>query len=263
MNNLNLFTKIPSIGQIRSHMQTLQRGAFSPLDDVGTTLWWDPSITSSISHTLNQIDQINDLSGNNKHGTSSLTNRPLTNTMIVNGMNYIKNDGSNDHLSCPSIDFATTDEMTIYTVVRKLADHGGGYSGIVSVSPTVESLSGSWYQLFESDNSRPVGGEGNIGFGSNSPSMGTRDSGQTLANDVTKVITVQTSKNNNSSRIWINSTEVASGNDDATLVSSPIHFGRLGLAAFNGGIGEVIVNNQIISDERVLETISYLMSRWV
>lgn len=56
-------------------------------------MWIDPADTASINHTVNLVNQINDKSGNARHPTSTLTQRPTTNTRTINGLNALDFSG--------------------------------------------------------------------------------------------------------------------------------------------------------------------------
>jgi len=56
-------------------------------------MWLDPADTASINHTANLVNQINDKSGNARHATSTLTQRPISNTRTINSLNALEFSG--------------------------------------------------------------------------------------------------------------------------------------------------------------------------
>jgi hypothetical protein len=69
---------------------------YTAIDQVATPfLWIDPSNTSSITHSANNVTQINDLTGNGRHATqANTTHSPTTNTDTINGLNTLRFNGT-------------------------------------------------------------------------------------------------------------------------------------------------------------------------
>jgi len=69
---------------------------YTTINQVATPfLWIDPSNTSSITHSSNNVTQINDLTGNGRHATqSNTTHSPTTNTDTLNGLNVLRFNGT-------------------------------------------------------------------------------------------------------------------------------------------------------------------------
>lgn len=88
--------------------------------------WWDASDTGSISDTGGLVDQINDLSGNGYHLTSSGVNRPTTGTRTKNSLNVLDHDG-NDYLSRAAMPVAASQSVIIMGVA--IVDSTTGSTG--------------------------------------------------------------------------------------------------------------------------------------
>lgn len=146
------------------------RGGWNPLQLANLAGWWDASRLSSITSTGSLVDQLDDLSGNGRHFTSSGADRPDTGTSARNGHNVIVFD-NDEFLSQPSFDpsrtnfavfgvasctqgsgnrvwfsFGTNDHvgMTFHAAA------GGGtgvlFGGIAWIQDGVSRADGTWHQ---------------------------------------------------------------------------------------------------------------------
>lgn len=96
---------------------------FIPTDISSLSLWLDASDTSTIIHTSNKVSQWNDKSSTGLNVVQSIdANRPLTNTVTLNGKNVLSFDGVNDILLNTSNNlFASINGFGLYAVVRNTA----------------------------------------------------------------------------------------------------------------------------------------------
>lgn len=100
-------------------VSTVAAAGFAPSDIAGLVGWWDASDTGSITHSSGEVTQWSDLSGGGFHVTNaSGTDRPLTGTRTVNGLNAIDFDGTNDLLDYAGSPpwYASGGESTIFIV---------------------------------------------------------------------------------------------------------------------------------------------------
>lgn len=72
---------------------------FDPKSISGLAGWWDASVASSVSLNSGEVQQWDDLSGNNRHALQSVANnQPTYRTSVRNGKNAIEFNGSTDFL---------------------------------------------------------------------------------------------------------------------------------------------------------------------
>lgn len=114
--------------------------------------WYDPSDQTTLFSTHdsttpgvavgNPVGKILDKSGRGNHATqSTLAARPVL-QVDENGLPYLLFDGIDDCLFTSSINFASTDKMTVWAGVRKVTDSQLGI--IIELSTTVASNNGSF-----------------------------------------------------------------------------------------------------------------------
>lgn len=76
--------------------QLAQPPVYTTISQIATPhVWLDPSNTSSITHSSNNVTQINDLSGNGRHATqANTTYSPITNSHTINSLNVLRFNGA-------------------------------------------------------------------------------------------------------------------------------------------------------------------------
>lgn len=138
-----------TIGKIFANNE--QGFAYDPNDL--TTMWQDQAKLLPVTGEGQPVWHILDKSGNNNHAfaTSSAT-RPILRKNAITGAYYLAFDGSDDFLVTNSINFTSTDKISLFAGVRKLADSP---QIIAELSASI-SYSGSFYVLAGSG----VGGNG-------------------------------------------------------------------------------------------------------
>jgi hypothetical protein len=110
-------------------------GAFSPrkLFTSGVAgAWYDPSDfstlfqdnagTTPVTATGQSVGRILDKSGNANHATQATAASKPTLQQTAGGLYYLSFDGSNDSMSTSSINFSSTDKMSVCTGVTKSSD---------------------------------------------------------------------------------------------------------------------------------------------
>lgn len=109
-----------------------EQGAWYDPSDL-TTMFQDTAGTTPVTAAGQAVARINDKSGNGNHATqATLANRPTF--QIENGCSYLLFDGSNDSLSTSSINFTATDNITVFSGLRKLSDVNRGVFVELSVN---------------------------------------------------------------------------------------------------------------------------------
>lgn len=109
---------------------------FAPTDIAGLAAWYDASDTATITDAGGgAVSAWADKSGNGFTATEA-TNRPITGTRTINGLNVLDFDGSNDLLSSslPADDIT----QTLFAVVE-IDDFAGNFRTILGAN-----LSGGW-----------------------------------------------------------------------------------------------------------------------
>lgn len=88
-----------------------------------TTMWQDQAKLLPVTGEGQPVWHILDKSGNNNHAfaTSSAT-RPILQRNATTGAYYLAFDGADDFLQTNNIDFTATDEVSLFTGVRKFSD---------------------------------------------------------------------------------------------------------------------------------------------
>ena len=99
-----------------------EQGFFYDPSDL-STMFQDAAGTVPVSGVGQPVWHILDKSGNNNHAfaTSSAT-RPILQRNATTGAYYLAFDGADDFLVTNSIDFTSTDKVSLFAGVRKLSD---------------------------------------------------------------------------------------------------------------------------------------------
>jgi hypothetical protein len=116
----------------------------------GPKVWFDPSDISTLSQDSagttpvaaagDGIGRIMDKSGAGNHATQTTTpSRPLWQTT------YAAFDGTDDSWATPSVDFTSTNKVTVVAGVRKNSDAATG--ALVELSPNAGANAGAFYLL--------------------------------------------------------------------------------------------------------------------
>ena len=100
-----------------------QGGWYDPSDM--STMFQDSAGTVPVTAAGQSVGRILDKSGNGNHATqASAVNKPIL--QESGGLYYLQFDGVDDFLSTGSIDFTSTDKMTVVAGLRKLSDAATG-----------------------------------------------------------------------------------------------------------------------------------------
>lgn len=99
-----------------------------------TTMYQDAAGTIPVTGVGQPVGLMKDKSGRGNHARQTVSaSRPILRQNITTGANYLEFDGSDDFLRAASIDFTSTDKVTVVTVIKKqteaeavIIDHGIG-----------------------------------------------------------------------------------------------------------------------------------------
>ena len=200
---------------------------------------------------------VRELPGN--HATqATAASRPVL-KQDANGKYYLFFDGVDDSLSTGSIDFTSTDKMTVFAGVRKLSDAATGL--VVELSSSAVDNPGT-FNIFA-----PVTGSADYRF----TSKGVTSSDAIAAPGTntaprTSVLVGTGSISTDSSILRINGVQAAtSATDQGTgnYSSNPLYIGRRGGTSlpFNGHLYSLIVRGAQSSDSQIASAESYVNSK--
>jgi len=92
---------------------------WTPLNAVGLKAWFDAADASTITDTSGEVDQLDDKSGNGEDLTATLTERPITGTRTINGLNVLDWDGVNDKLTRASrMGLGANPDLMVFVVME-------------------------------------------------------------------------------------------------------------------------------------------------
>ena len=104
---------------------------WTPLDASNQAQICDPANPNTITNISDEVQQLNDLSGNNRHWKApTATNRPATNGLTLNGLNVIE-FGANDYMELDSGD-RYNEAQTVLLVMRGGTSNSSMLTGTLS-----------------------------------------------------------------------------------------------------------------------------------
>ena len=120
-----------------------EQGAWYDPSDF-STMFQDAAGTTPVTGAGQSVGRILDKSGRGNHATqANASNKPILQS--IGGKLALVFDGVDDFLSTGSIDFTSTDKMTVVAGVRKLSDAAGGM--LLELSANFNGTAGSLYLL--------------------------------------------------------------------------------------------------------------------
>jgi hypothetical protein len=238
----------------------------------GYKLWLDATDSATITASGGAVSQWNDKSGNASNFTQGTgANQPTTGTRTINSKNVIDFDGTNDFLSCPSSTglfkyLHTTTGGTTFVVA--VVDDSAGDKGLFASSQFASAQIGAVLQIngTERTDIAIVRGESGVVTA--------------LVTDLTTLTVGSpfylTNKFDGGNATAANRLKeslnggVFNGSNAATNAASSSNstydmaVGSLGSGSsvFNGGIGEVIFYEGILSNGDIALVQSYLATKW-
>ena len=144
-----------------------------------TTLFQDAAGTTPVTAVEQPVGRVLDKSGRGNHlSQSTSTARPVL-KQDANGCYYLKFDGTDDSLSSGSIDFTSTDKMSVFLGLRKLSNAAQGM--VCEISTAVSGNAGSF-------NIQSPGSNGNDYFVTARGSIGTTGVSEIVSAPDTSII---------------------------------------------------------------------------
>lgn len=109
-----------------------------------TTMFQDAAGTVPVTAVGQPIGLIMDKSGRNNHARqTNSASRPILRQNATTGAYYLEFDGSDDFLVTNSINFTSTDKISLFTGVQKLSDVSAAI--LCELSLNINSYNGSFY----------------------------------------------------------------------------------------------------------------------
>ena len=154
-------TVIGALGAAKTGFETSVRNLFAN-NEQGfvydpndlSTMYQDAAGTIPVTAAGQPVGLIRDKSGCGNHAFQTTSaSRPILQRNATTGAYYLKFDGADDFLQTNNIDFTSTDKMSLFTGVTKLAD---ALQIIAELSPNTLVNAGSFYLVLGTD----AGGNG-------------------------------------------------------------------------------------------------------
>jgi hypothetical protein len=250
---------------------------FLPTDISGIKLWLDAADTSTITLSGSQVTQWNDKSGNGYNfAQSTAGNRPLSGTRTINSKNVIDFDGTDDRLvnsnaksvwtfmhSADSTFFwagvTDTTNLDVYlmgdgigTGSQRAWEMGLTATGLLTASVMNGINGGSVGTVMGTDSTTSYTTSPFYASLKSSPSAATASRGffryKNGANEGSNAYTAS-----------------ASGSDSPNDMSIGMTYyptNTTWYGPFNGGMGEIIVYNSVLSDADMTRVQNYLAAKW-
>ena len=206
------------------------------------------------------IDNISvrELLGNHAYRTNSAS-RPILRKNAVTGANYLEFDGTDDFLQTSSINFTSTDKVSLFVGVRKLSDSSAGM--VLEFSDNINLNTGTFYITAGRDYAL-------VGYASASRGSATLNTNLaaksfTYPSPDNAVLSATHNILGSLSTIRRNGVVGVSGAESkgaGTFGNYPLYIGRRGGTSlpFNGhiygliGVGKLVSNNETVAIEKEL-----------
>jgi hypothetical protein len=236
----------------------------------GYKLWLDATDASSITAVGGAVSQWNDKSGNASNFTQGTgANQPTTGSRTINSKNVIDFDGTNDFLSCPSSTglfkyLHTSTGGTTFVVA--IVDDTAASKGLFGSSQFASAEIGACLQITSAEKTELAivkgGSSVAVAFDVNILTAGSAfylsnkwDGGNATASNRLKESLNGTAFAGNNAVTNTPSTSNSTYDMAVGAVGS-------GTSPWNGGIGEVIFYEGILSAGDITSVQSYLASKW-
>jgi hypothetical protein len=226
-----------------------------------STLFQDSAGTTPVTAVEQPVGKILDKSGRGNHATQATSaSRPVL-KQDTNGKYYLFFDGVDDSLSTGSIDFTSTDKMTVFAGVRKLSD--ANQAIVVELSAALALNNGSF--SMQAPSATPA--TNLFYFGSKGTAIGAVNAtSAAFAAPKSAVMTGIASISTDQATLRINGAEaVTSAVDQGTgnYGNYPLFIGRRGGTSlpFNGHLYSLIVRGAQSSYSQIASAESYVNSK--
>jgi hypothetical protein len=219
-----------------------------------STLFQDAAGTIPVTAVEQPVGRINDKSGRGNHASqSTATSRPVL-KQDANGKYYLLFDGIDDSFATASIDFTSTDKMSVFAGVRKLSDATQGL--VVELTPALTNR----FTLFAPQSA----GEG-YRFASGG-SIPTNTTAGAYAAPETAVLTGSAYIAGDSLQLRRNGVQIGTSSTDqgtGNYANSPLYIGRRGgtTLPFNGHIYSLIIRGAQSTDAQITSAEQYVAGK--
>ena len=236
-------------------------GEFDPLSIAGCELWLDAEDASTITGTASLVTGWDDKSTAGNDVTAAGAARPSQ--VTVNSLNSIRFDAAAEAMSLASAGVTGLDgaDMTIFVVANKQFDEADSWPGAIARG------SGAWgdgWRIGSAD-----AGGSNMYFSGKSYTVNkvlitTSATGADAfalwtADHLGSAADSHGYLNNGITATQTNAGQITDANDEDLTIGQP---GTNTTYALIGSIGEVIVYNNVLSDEDRLRVSEYLAGKW-
>lgn len=244
--------------QIQKLFSNNEQGFFYDPSDL-STMYQDAAGSVPVTAAGQPVGLIRDKSGRNNHAFQTVSaSRPILKRNATTGAYYLAFDGADDFLQTNNIDFTSTDKVSLFAGVTKLADTT---QIIAELSQGISANAGSFYFVAGTDG----GGNGYVSMARGSSSVGIGKAARNftyLAPDVA-VLSVKHDISGNLSSMRRNGVIGIDGLDakgTGNFGNYPLYIGRRAGTSlpFNGhlygliGVGKLVSNNETVAIEKEL-----------
>lgn len=197
---------------------------------------------------------VKDLAGNHAY-QSTTTSRPIL-SREAGGQYYLAFDGTDDWLQTANIDFSATDNVSVFTGLRKLSD--AAQDVVVELSATIASNNGTFLL------SAPSTAAANYSFSSKGTSQ-VDNTVTTFTAPITNVVTglAHISSPVNTIRVNGAATTLTTSQGSGNYGTYPLYIGRRGgtTLPFNGRIYSLIIRGALTSGTQLTNTEAWVNSK--
>ena len=231
-----------------------EQGFFYDPNDL-TTLYQDAAGTIPVTVVGQPVGLVKDKSGRNNHAyqTDSAC-KPKLQHNATTGAYYLAFDGSDDFLVTNSIDFSSTDEVSLFTGIRKLSTIVGM---VFEFSPNISTNNGSFYLASPAGMAQP-----NQVVFVNKGTLFVPTANPSLPPPISVVVSAAGSISTNTSILRTNGSQFISFDNTGTgnYGNYPLYIGRRGGTTnpFNGhlysliGVGRLSTESETAAIEKEL-----------
>lgn len=230
-----------------------------------STLFQDAAGTIPVTAVEQPVGKMLDKSGRGNHATQATVTKRPTLEQDANGCYYLRFDGVDDSLVTPSIDFTSTDKMTVFTADHSVYD--GSLRVLAGLSTSVFGVDGTfWLTAYDftysarsvtylRGNLRGVGG-----YGPDQRTLGVRRLVRSFRFDISKdVLANETLIRLNGVPTPLIGTPLDPSAGSGAFGNYPLYIGAVGTSSpFNGRIYGLIVRGAQTDDAHLTHAEKYL-----
>lgn len=234
---------------IQSLFANNEQGFFYDPNDP-STMFQDAAGTIPVTGVGQPVGLILDKSGNGNHAYQTTSaSRPILRQNATTGVYYLEFDGSDDFLQTSSIDFTSTDKVSLFAGVRKI---GTSAAIITELSPNANSINGAFALISNAtENSLTLRKRG-----TGTPSPFVAAIATPFVNPSSVVISSKIDFSIAGVSLRANGNTFNSTGDSGVVsqsINNPIYIGRKGGASlpFNGHIYSLIGVGRLSTDDEI------------